>query len=150
MFGCYRKDDSHDPETYCAAVAAILSEYPSKVVDLVTDPRTGIPGRSKWLPAVAEIREACEDFYAPIRREATREENRKRRERELASESEQPRDSRPTYQELKQRCADAGLPIGGKFVQAEKPVEKILTEYGVSQDQWDKIPNAKDDRWRKL
>lgn len=59
LFSCYRKDEAHDPETYCSAVAATLSEFPRQVVDFVTDPRTGIPSSSKWLPNVAEVREAC-------------------------------------------------------------------------------------------
>jgi hypothetical protein len=59
MFGCYRKGDANDPETYCAAVAAVLSRYSQDVVEYVTDPRTGLPGSCKWLPSVAEVKEAC-------------------------------------------------------------------------------------------
>lgn len=39
----------------------------------MTDPRSGIAGRSKWLPTVAEVREACEREMAPARREAERQ-----------------------------------------------------------------------------
>lgn len=60
MFGCYRKQDANDPDIYVAAVASILNEYPPAVIDYVTDPRTGLPNRLKWLPTVAEVREACE------------------------------------------------------------------------------------------
>jgi hypothetical protein len=60
LFGCYRKGDANDPETYALAVAAVLSTYPVEVVREVCDPRTGIPGRLKWLPVVAEVKEACE------------------------------------------------------------------------------------------
>jgi hypothetical protein len=59
MFGCYRKGDANDPDIYCAAVAAVLSRYSPAVVVYVTDPRTGLPGVVKWLPAVAEVKEAC-------------------------------------------------------------------------------------------
>lgn len=59
MFSCYRKDEAHDPEIYCAAVAATLADFPRQVVDYVTDPRTGIPSESKFLPNVAEVRAAC-------------------------------------------------------------------------------------------
>jgi hypothetical protein len=67
MFGCYRKGDANDPEIYVAAVAAVLSEYPESVIDFVTDPRTGLPRKSKWLPNPAEVSEACEEHMAPIR-----------------------------------------------------------------------------------
>lgn len=59
LFSCYRKDEAHDPETYCSAVAATLSEFPRQVVEYVTDPRTGLPSSSKFLPNVAEVRAAC-------------------------------------------------------------------------------------------
>jgi len=45
---------------YAAAVAAVLSRYPPFVTDYVADPRVGIASRSKFLPSVAEICEACE------------------------------------------------------------------------------------------
>lgn len=60
MFGCYRKQDANDPDIYVAAVASILNEYPPAVIDFVTDPRTGLPNRLKWLPTVAEVREGCD------------------------------------------------------------------------------------------
>lgn len=60
LFGCYRKAEANDPEVLTAAIAAVLSEYPYDVVEYVTDPRTGLPSTSKWLPSVFEVREACE------------------------------------------------------------------------------------------
>jgi hypothetical protein len=59
MFGCYRRGDASDPDTYVAAVAAVFSSFSEDVVFYVTDPRTGIPGDLKWLPNVAECKEAC-------------------------------------------------------------------------------------------
>jgi hypothetical protein len=44
---------------YCAGVAAVLSEFSESVVDYVTDPRTGLPGNSQWLPSVFEVKNAC-------------------------------------------------------------------------------------------
>jgi hypothetical protein len=60
MFGCYRKSEANDPETYVAAIAAVLSEYPADVVQWVTDPRRGIPRKLRWPPNPAEVVEACE------------------------------------------------------------------------------------------
>lgn len=61
MFGCYRKAEASDPEIYAAATAAVLAEYPQEVVDYVTDPRTGLPSNSQWLPSVYEVRKACNE-----------------------------------------------------------------------------------------
>jgi hypothetical protein len=59
LFGCYRRGDANDPDTYCTAVAAVLASFPQHVVEYVTDPRTGIPGIEQWLPSVAEVKQAC-------------------------------------------------------------------------------------------
>jgi hypothetical protein len=67
MFGCYRKGEANDPETYTMAIAATLAEYPSEVMQHVTDPRTGLPAKCKWLPSVAEVREACEDHWKYVK-----------------------------------------------------------------------------------
>jgi hypothetical protein len=60
LFGCYRKGDANDPETYTAAIAAILTEYPPEVIRIATDPRTGIARKSKWMPNPAEMAEECD------------------------------------------------------------------------------------------
>jgi len=39
----------------------------------VTDPRTGLAGKSQWLPTVAEVRSACESEMAPARLKEARE-----------------------------------------------------------------------------
>jgi len=81
IFACYRKDETQDPETYAAAVAAVLSQYPQNVIDYVCDPRTGITGTNKWLPAVAEIKDACESLMNKLWQDGARE---KRIEKQLA------------------------------------------------------------------
>ena len=69
LFGCYRKGDANDPETYTAAVMAILAEYPKEVIHYVTDPRTGIPRKSKFMPNPAEVSEACDAAKLTLRAE---------------------------------------------------------------------------------
>lgn len=65
LIGCFRSGDAADPEVYVTAVGAVLSRYPEDVVRQVTDPVRGLPGRSKWLPTVSEVREACEALMRP-------------------------------------------------------------------------------------
>lgn len=65
MFGCYRRGDANDPDTYVAAVAMVLAKYPIEVIKSVTDPYSGLPGRKSeagWsgMPDVADVREACD------------------------------------------------------------------------------------------
>jgi hypothetical protein len=69
MLSCYRKDETHNPEIYSSAVSAVLADgYSREIVDYVTDPRTGLPSRNKFLPSVAEVREACDERAAHIDR----------------------------------------------------------------------------------
>jgi len=69
MLSCYRKDETHNPEVYSSAVSAVLADgYSREIVDYVTDPRTGLPSRNKFLPSVAEVREACDERAAHIDR----------------------------------------------------------------------------------
>lgn len=70
MFGCFRKGDANDPETYVAAVTAVLTEYSPEVVKRVTDPRTGIPRKMKFMPNPAEVAEFCDEATKTIAAEA--------------------------------------------------------------------------------
>lgn len=65
MFGCYRRDEAADPDTFVAAVTMILSRYSAEVVEAVTDPFAGLPSRKSergysGLPDVADVKTACE------------------------------------------------------------------------------------------
>lgn len=60
MFGCYRKGDANDADTYVAAVSAVLAGYSLDVIRLVTDPRSGLPRRHSFMPTVKEVADECE------------------------------------------------------------------------------------------
>lgn len=102
MFGCFRKGEANDPETYTAAVSAVLSLYSPEIVHRITDPRTGLAGRSKFLPTVSEVREACEE---EAQREARLIQHQSQIARQLAErkrdEEERANIPRPSYEELK-------------------------------------------------
>jgi hypothetical protein len=60
LFGSYPRNDANDPDMFIASATAMLANYPEFVVERVCDPLRGLPARNKFLPAIAEIREACE------------------------------------------------------------------------------------------
>jgi hypothetical protein len=60
LFGCYNRNEANDPEIFITAMTAMLACYPELVVDRVCDPIRGLPAKNRFLPAIAEIREACE------------------------------------------------------------------------------------------
>lgn len=81
LFGCYRKGDANDPETFVAAITAVLSRYDESVIRAVTHPAKGLPIRTNFLPTVKEVYEACEALAAPKREEEAR---KKRIEKQMA------------------------------------------------------------------
>jgi hypothetical protein len=60
LFGCYPRNEANDPEIFVTAIAALLASYPEVVGERVCDPIRGISAKNKFLPSIAEIREACE------------------------------------------------------------------------------------------
>lgn len=84
LFGCYRASEANDPETFIAAAAATLARYPTEIAIAVSDPVSGLPSTNKWLPSIAEVREACEQAMAPRYAEERRQNERAHTERVIA------------------------------------------------------------------
>jgi hypothetical protein len=67
LFGCYRRGDANDPETYVRAIGAVLSSYDADLMREVTDPRTGICATEKYMsfmPNAGELKVYCEAVAA--------------------------------------------------------------------------------------
>ena len=60
ILGVYRKDDVNDPQVYVRALAGLLGSYPFAVSRKVAHPYEGLPSRLKFLPSIAEVREALD------------------------------------------------------------------------------------------
>lgn len=60
MLGCYRKGEANDPALYGKAVAALLSQYGQNVIYEVTNPLTGLPSKTDFMPTLKELKFACE------------------------------------------------------------------------------------------
>ena len=63
MIGVYPRAEVMDPDTYVTAVAGTLAQYPPHVSQKVASPITGLPSKQKFLPRIAEVREACEEEH---------------------------------------------------------------------------------------
>lgn len=65
IFGSYRRDEAHDPDVFVAALALVLGDFPSTVVDYAADPRTGIITKFPMgLPNVGQIKQFLDDTLA--------------------------------------------------------------------------------------
>jgi predicted DNA-binding WGR domain protein len=60
LIGLYPAREVNDPKVYASGVTALLAAYPLEFVRRVCNPVTGLPSRLKWLPTLAEIREALD------------------------------------------------------------------------------------------
>jgi hypothetical protein len=67
LFGCYRRGDANDPETYVSAISAVLAMYDEEIIREVTDPRTGIAASERYMsfmPNAGELKVYCETVAA--------------------------------------------------------------------------------------
>lgn len=110
LLGCYRTGEANDPETYVAAITAILSRYPEEVITSVTHPATGLPSKKGWLPTIKEVADACGEANNPIVENALR---LKRIKEQLEAREREDRGEKPTLEQLKERFGeDWGLSSG--------------------------------------
>lgn len=126
-----------------AAVISVLARYSVAIIREVTEPATGLPAQLKWLPTIAEIRNECEVLDAREQRKVEREKQIQEQfaaRRQITDQRE-----RPSYEELVRRCHADGLLIGPKVSPMSPPLDPafVREKHGISQEQWDKIPNAK-------
>lgn len=141
LLGCYRTGDANDPEVYIAGVVAVLSRYTVEIIREVTEPATGLPSKSNWLPTIAEIRKECDLLEEREKRKIylARQLERQFADREKAVD----RSVRPSYEELKRRCHEVGLMIGPKGSRLPPlDVSAFRQKHNISKEQWDAIPNA--------
>ncbi|MCU1293067.1 MAG: hypothetical protein JWP08_1917 [Bryobacterales bacterium] len=109
LLGCYRTGDANDPETYVAAIAAMLAHYPEQIITDVTHPVSGLPAQKSWLPTVKEVRDACEEI---VERDALHEARQQRIREQLANRAREDADKddrsqRPSYDALKEKYGAA-------------------------------------------
>jgi hypothetical protein len=138
LLNSYRSGAAADPDTYVSAIVSLLTAYPEQVVCLVTDPRTGIARKIKWLPTVFEVREACEREMYVIREEERRAKRREETNKVLG-ESPRPPGSRPIPEVVRRLQADLAAniatsresrsqPPNWKTLSAEQLAEKYAAD----------------------
>lgn len=59
LVGCWPHARPPEPETYAAALAAVLAQYPLGVVNECVDPRRGLAREREFPPTVAAVVEWC-------------------------------------------------------------------------------------------
>lgn len=150
LFGCYRRGDANDPDTYVAAVAMVLSRYSVEVIKAVTDPYSGLPSRKTdsgygGMPDVADVREACDA-------EATRTARMERYRQLPAPDFDRPRLAAPPRApgDLATVFVPKANPRYPELVEWSKTADQRLFKFDnrpgiwVSHDTWDRRQVAAD------
>jgi hypothetical protein len=107
LLGCYRTGEANDPETYVAAITAVLARYPEEVITAVTHPVMGLPSKKGWLPTIKEVTDACYEAVQPIWQNDAR---LKRIKEQLEMREREQRGERPTLEQLQAKYGkDWGL-----------------------------------------
>lgn len=140
---CPPQDVANDPRVFLAGVVELFEHYPAEIVERAVSVVHGLPSKYKFAPRIAEIKEFLENLMAPIRRQEARDRVAEERDRSLPPPID--RANRPTYEELKARCAEAGLIIGhpSRGVNPTNAAAEFRERHGVSIDVWNAIPDAK-------
>lgn len=117
---------------YVAGVVTVLANYPPEVMARVVHPVTGLPGTTKYLPAIAEVKEACE---AAKRLLETEREVRARLGPPIDKEAQRraSRQPGPPRNRANLFCA-ANLPYYAAFVERAKRADPLDFRHGVGPD----------------
>ena len=124
MFGCWRKVDATDPDTFITAVAAVLSTYPESIVRRVTDPRFGLPSKQQFPPSAFEVRAECEKHMETIRWHQER--NHRLVESSKALALPPPEEKRKSYEQLKELFGPTWGIVGEKIKATDDQIAELL------------------------
>lgn len=140
LLGCYRTGDANDPEVYTDAIIRVMSAYSEDILIRITDPLTGLPSKLEWLPKPAEVLKACEEIEGPRRRAREWEQ---RAQEQLAERKALEGGPRKIPQHMLDELAANGLLAGHEKQYHGETPGKVMAKYGLSQTQWDALPNSK-------
>lgn len=63
LLGYYPTIQASDPQVFVAGLVRLFLNYPPHLWQIAIDPVSGLPGRHKFAPNVAEVREFLEPIY---------------------------------------------------------------------------------------
>ncbi len=149
LLGGYPSLSLHDPETYIASVTALLCGFSWWVGERAIEK---VSTESKFVPSKAEVAAACQHF-APSSRVRTWGDDWDARSRAQLAERERqealPPPPKQTIEELRAEMRARGLNMGGPAGHTETP-ETVRAKLGLTQEEWDALPDADPGSWRRL
>lgn len=151
LMGAYPSISLHDPEVYIAELVAVFTQYAIEVAErAIEQAKLESPSR---VPTVPQIKAACQeqrrDHAFTYAMEYERRSQQQLQDwREIERENE-----REPLEHRRQVAARILGEYHGSKPDGQKPIETpaaVMAKYGLTQEQWDALPDAQPDKWRKL
>lgn len=141
---CYRKDEFVNTDLALLQYAACIEQYPNEVIESATSPRSGLQTQCTFPPSLAELKAFCErslrSFLAIHRVKFLKENPIERPAREAEID---PEERRQSVEMLKAKYPWMFRDSRRNAPVVARPLSEIMRECGVTQEQFDAIPNAK-------
>lgn len=149
LLGCYPSLNLHDPETYITAMSATLVQYSYWVGERAV---AKVSKTCKFPPSMADLVEILNEFKPSSISWVSSYDQRSAAqlaERERLATLPAPRQ---TPEEAAAEMAARGIfMFGPSSTESEFTPAKVKEKYGLTDAQWDAIPDAPpDSTWRKL
>ncbi len=150
MVDAYPNGRASITDSYIGSMANLLCQYPRLIALQCTDPARGVPRKTKFIPTIADVVEWCEPLTADMHKTVAHEDaiavQLAEREEWERGPAERPKQ---TIEELRAEMRARGLNMGGPKGHTETP-ETVRAKLGLSQEEWDALPDADPGSWRRL
>lgn len=149
LLGCYPSLNLHDPETYIAMLTATLVRYSYWVGERAV---TKVSKTSKFPPSLADLVEILDEFKPSSISWVSSYDQRSALQLAAREEMESAPVPYQTPEEVADEMAARGIfMFSRQRADNEFTPEKVKAKYGLTDAQWDVIPDAPpDSTWRKL
>ncbi len=138
------------PDSYIGNMAALLCTYPRVIAHGCADPIRGVITKTSFVPTVSEVVKWCDPLTADMHKTVAREDaiavQLAEREEWERGPAERPKQ---TIEELRAEMRGRGFNMGGPTGHTETP-ETVRAKLGLTQEEWDALPDADPGSWRRL
>lgn len=130
-------------KAYLGAIASILCKYSRMVATKCADPTSGVAIKCRFHPTPADVVAWCETEVDSMRHMVDWHRRTAQQLRERDDIEARPTPSADVIERVRREMAAAGMPIMGdaKTAHGETP-ETVKARFGLSDEQWDKLPDA--------
>ena len=146
MFNGFRamRQQGDDIEFSAIVTLGVLRDFPAWAIERaclkIARHEVGLDAR--YAPNDGQIADAVREVLRPYRRAFEQASGLLCGSVEAGAAIPQPRSLRPSYDELVDRCRADGLEIGRGGVDPAKAAAEFHASHGVSQEEWDAMPDA--------